>query len=212
MRTTSSFVIMALLSSTALAGPGLAPEEPPLRKAGLFRQGITIELLALGGMQAITPHGTASGADAGIAFQWDLGPRWALRVPIEFGVGGLTSGEGYGELLAIPGVVYRFRNHDDQRWVPYLGGGMRFGSVGIGKSLVGQPLVVACCHDWGDSDGHPDPNTDTELVWGTELWAGVEWNRARWFSLQLAGALGYERILATSVVVLRETLGFRLAF
>jgi hypothetical protein len=211
MRIASSLVV-ALLSSTALAQPGLAPEQPPVHKAGLFHQGIAIELLDIGGIQAITSHGSASGVDGGIVLQWDLGPRWAIRVPIELGVGGFARGEGYGELLAIPGVVYRFRSYDDQRWVPYLGGGVRFGAVGIGNALVGQPLVVACCHDWGDSDGHHDPNIQSSTAWGTELWAGVEWNRTSWFSLQLAGALGYERILATAVVVLRETLGLRFSF
>jgi hypothetical protein len=204
-------LVIALISSTAFAQPGLAPEQAPLRKAGLFHQGISVELLDVGAVQAITPHGRASGGDVGIAFQWDLGPRWALRLPIELGVGGLTNGKGYGELLMIPGVVYRWRSDEAQRWVPYAGGGVRLGSVGIGNTLVGKPLVVACCHDWdwGDSDGHGDPNTESALTVGSELWAGLEWNRTSWFSLQLAGALGYERVAATRVIVLRETLGLR---
>jgi len=204
-------VLVALVPGTVFAQPGLEQAHAP-REDGLFHAGISVELVDLGGMQAFTPHGWASGIDAGIAVQWDLGPRWAIRVPIEIGVGGFAKGEGYGELLVIPGVVYRFRDDERQRWVPYLGGGVRFGSVGIGHVLLGEPLVVACCHDWGDGDGHSDPNTDSAAAVGTELWAGIGWHRASWFSLELAGAAGYERVLATRVIVLRETVGVRLAF
>jgi hypothetical protein len=84
------------------------------------------------------------------------------------------------------------------------------GFVGVGRVLLGQPLVVACCHDWGDDGhGHSDPNTESTGVGGIDLWARLEWNRTRWFSVQLAGAVGFERVLATTVVVVRETIGVR---
>jgi hypothetical protein len=213
---------IALSGSTARAQPGLqAPIPPPLHEEGLFHGGISLELLDLGAFQAITSHGWASGADVGIAVQVDLGPRWALKVPIEFGYGGSKDGSHYGELAIVPGVIYRFRDRDDERWVPYVGGGLRLGVVSIGKTLLGKPLDpvnVACCHDWdfghhGDGGGgHADPYMEDSGTTSPELWAGVAWNRTRWFSLQFAGALGYERVLATSVIVARESVGARFTF
>ena len=206
-------VVLALAPAVAHAQPGVADPAPgPVREDGLFHAGVSVDLVDLGALQAFTPYGRASGVDAGITVQWDLGPQWAIRVPIELGVSGFAKGEGYGELLMIPGVIYRFRNDERQRWVPYLGGGVRLGSVGVGNALLGKPLVVACCHDWGDGDGHGDPNTESTLAMGAELWVGAGWHPTSWFSLEIAGAAGYERVLATRVFALRETLGVRIAF
>ncbi len=208
--------MLALTSGVTHAQPGLvtATRTQPLRRSGLFHQGISVEPLNLGALQAVTSHGHASGIDVGIALHYDLGPNWSLHMPIELGEGGFGGGEGYGELAIVPGVLYRFRDRDDQRWVPYVGGGLRAGYAGVGKTLLGQPLVVACCHDWGDDSGHTgagDPDVEDGSAAGAEAWAGIEWNRTRWFSLQLAGAVAYERVAATSVIVFRETLGFRLS-
>lgn len=217
---------ITLSGSAAGAQPGLQaptpdvpPQGPSLHKEGLFHGGISLELLDVGAFQAITSHGSASGADVGIAMQIDLGRRWALKIPIEFGFGGSKDGAHYGELAIIPGAIYRFRDRDGQRWVPYVGGGLRLGVVSIGKTLLGKPLDpvnVACCHDWhsdhGGGSSHSDPYMEDAGTTSPELWAGVAWNRTRWFSLQLAVALGYERVSATSVVVARETLGARFTF
>jgi hypothetical protein len=218
-------VALSIAGTATAQPPGMQPAtpiaEPALHKEGILHAGISIEPLGIGAIHAITPHGTVTGLDLLIALQVDLGPHWAFRLPIELGAGGTTSGAGYGELAIIPGAIYRFRSSDDQRWVPYVGGGLRLGVVDIGRTLVGKPLqltpVPLCCHDWDwDHGGHSDPNAeDTSTLAGgpsPELWAGTEWNPSRWFSLQLAGAIGYERVFATSVVVIRETLGLRLVF
>jgi hypothetical protein len=206
---------LLLATATASAQPGLSaePGPPPLGKAGYFHTGFSIDLLGLGAVQAITSHDHASGVTAGLALQWDLGPRWALRLPIELSLAGLSNGGGYGELALLPGAIYRFRDADDQRWVPYLGGGLRLASVGIGNTLINRPLVVACCHDWGDGhNGKPDPNVDSEGTTCLDLWAGVEWNRTSWFALQLAGSLGYERLAGVPVIIARELVALRLSF
>lgn len=210
-------ICLALVSARATAQPGLeasSSDEALLRRSGLFHLGISLELMNLGSLQAITSHGKVVGVDFGIALHYDLGPNWSLHMPIEFGAGGFGNGAGYGELAIIPGVLYRFRSHDSQRWVPYVGGGLRAGYVGIGRTLVGLPLTVACCHDWGDDVHHTgkgDPNTENGSASGGELWAGFEWNRTRWFSVQLAGAAAFERVSATNILVFRETLGLRLS-
>jgi hypothetical protein len=214
---TTACLFALLTAHAAHAQPGLAPTPPdaapaPLPKAGLFGVGFSIDLLGLGAIQAITSYGHASGVDVQLALQWDLDSHWALRLPIEFGVGGLTSGAGYGELAIIPGAVYRFRDAAGQRWVPYLGGGLRLGSAGIGNLMINRPLVVACCHDWGSShSGKPDPNVDAEASTGLDLWGGVEWTPTSWFAIQLAGAAGYEHMGGVSVLVLRELVSLRLA-
>jgi hypothetical protein len=207
------------------APSGFVYPPPPLGRSGYFGAGLSVEPLNLGSIQAITSHGSAAGVDVGVAAQLDVGTRWALRLPIEFGAGGFGKGAGYGELVVIPGALYRFRDDADQALVPYVGGGLRLGFVGIGKKLVGEPLVaarmvIACCHDWGDHDdlgggGSSDPNTDTvSTVSGgisVEAWGGYEWHPSRWFSVNLAGAVGYERLKSTTVIVFRETLGIRLS-
>lgn len=213
-------IALVLLAAHAQAQPGLVTstanvtEEAPLQRSGLFHQGISVEPLNLGALQAITSHGKVSGIDLGVALHYDLGPNWSLHMLIELGEGGFGGGDGYGEAAIVPGVMYRFRSHEDQRWVPYLGGGLRVGYVGVGRTLVGLPLVIACCHDWGEDPNHTgkgDPNIEDGSASGGELWAGIEWDRTRWFSLQLAGAAAYERVAATSILVLRETFGIRLS-
>jgi len=223
-------VMMLFGSSVASAQPSMTPSMPidetpiTLRKEGLIHGGVSLELLNLGAVQAFTSHGSAKGVDMGVALQIELGPHLAFKLPIEFGYGGSVNGAHYGELAIVPGVLYRFRDRNDQTWVPYVGGGFRFGVVSIGKTLVGEPLdpvAVACCHDldWGhsSSSGHAsDPYMEdastTSGGMSPELWAGFAWNGTRWFSVQFAGALGYERLLGTSVIVARETIGARITF
>ena len=222
--------MMLLLGSTANAQPSLTSPTVPIDEAPItlhkegMHGGVSLELLNIGAFQAITSHGSAKGVDVGVALQIDLGQHLAFKLPIELGYGGSTNGAHYGELAIVPGILYRFRDHDGQKWVPYVGGGLRFGAVSIGKTLVGEPLdpiAVACCHDlhWdhssssgNDSDPYMEDASATDGGMSPELWAGFAWNGTRWFSVQFAGALGYERLLGTSVIVARETIGARFTF
>jgi hypothetical protein len=214
--------VTLLAASTAEAQPGLRPpataRATATRDVGLFGGGFSIDLLDVGSVQALSSHGHAVGLDVGVGLQLERG-RWALRLPIEFGAGGFGHGAGYAELAIIPGALYHVDRGPEHRWVPYLGGGLRFGAVDIGRTLVGLPLgtqFAACCHDWdwGDGDGGGgDPDTESDGVAASpELWAGFDWNPRRWFSLHIAGALAYERVLATDVIVARETMGMRFSF
>jgi len=201
--------------------PGYVAPPEPVGKVGYLHGGLSVDLLDVGAMQAFTSHGHASGVTLGVMGQIDLGARWALRMPIEISAGGFGDGRGYGELVVVPGAVYRFRSVRDQAWSPYVGGGLRFGFVGIGKRLTGEPLTLACCHDWGGhggfggSSGHADPYVHNTGTWAgdpsVEAWGGIEWAPARWMSFQLAGALVYEHIAGVTVIVLRETLGLRVS-
>ena len=220
---------LGLSSGTARAQPGMqsgvqtpdpavapgGPSEPEPVKSGLLHQGISVELLDLGAMQVHAPGGTVHAVDLGIGFRYELDAHWVIRVPIELGAGGFGTGAGYGELAILPGVLYQVRDHADQHGVPYLGAGARFGFASIGKTLVGQPIAIACCHDWFDDShsGKGDPNSDdvsvTDGAPSVELWAGYAWNVSRWFALELDGALGYERLVGKNVYLVRETLGIR---
>lgn len=222
-------LLMASSSASAQAPGEMAattPAVPELHRSGAFHLGIGIEPPYFGSIQAITPYGHAAGLDVGIALQVDIGKHWAIRTPLELGSGGFGNGAGYGELAFIPGVIYRFRDTDDQRWVSYVGGGTRFGLGGIGRVLINQPLKtqtrnVACCHDWGDGGGwsggggggHADPNTELVVIGlSPEVWFGGELRVNRWLLVNLAGSVGFERTNSTSVFVLRETIGLRATF
>jgi hypothetical protein len=144
------------------------------------------------------------------ALQVDLGSRWALRLPLELGVGGLEDST-FAELGITPGLLYRWRDDADQRWVPYFGGGLRLGVVGAGRGLLGLPLVTvqALDLDFDGHDGGSDPNLESSVGAFPEVWAGVEWHPNRWFALNLGGSYTYMRLLSTNVHVLHERVGVR---
>jgi hypothetical protein len=198
--------------------PGAFAYPAPLHRSGKFHLGLSAQA-DLGMIQGITRHDYAGGVDLLVGARLDLDPHWALRLVTELGAGGFGHGAGYGELAIVPGAVYRYRTADDQTWVPYLGGGLRLGLVGIGNVLVGEPVSIACCHDWGGGGlsgggggGHADPDVHTVFTGvSPEVWGGVDLRLADWLSLTFDGALGFERAVSTSVVVLRETIGVRVS-
>ncbi|RKH88610.1 hypothetical protein D7Y21_13970 [Corallococcus sp. AB045] len=154
----------------------------------------------------------AVGISLQAAFQVDLGARWAFRLPLEAGVGG--SGDStFSELGLTPGLLYRWRSDAAQRWVPYLGAGLKLGAAGAGRAFLGLPLVTtvqSLDFDFDDGDGDSDdPNFESRLGAFPEVWAGVEWHPNRWFSLNVAAAYTYVRLLGTNVHLLHERVGVR---
>lgn len=202
-----------MLLPVVLAVLAAAPASP-LPRAGHFGAGFNVEPLALGSVQAHSAGGTAVGVSLQTALQFDLGPRWALRLPLDLGVGG-SRPANFAELGISPGLLYRWRDDADQRWVPYLGAGLRLGAVGAGRRLLGQPLVMTQqlrSMDWdSDGDGADDPNFESMARASPELWAGVEWRPSRWFALTVSGAYLYTRLMGTGVHVLHERVGLRLS-
>lgn len=196
-------LLVAVLASTPPAGD--------LPRSGYFGAGFSLEPLALGPAQAFSGGGAAVGVSFQAAIQVDLGTRWALRLPLELGVGG-TGDATFAELGFTPGVLYRWRDDADQRWVPYLGGGLKLGAAGAGRDLLGLPLVTVQALDI-DIDHHhggeSDPNLESRVGAFPELWAGVEWHPNRWFSLNLGGAYTYVRVAGTNVHLLHERVGLR---
>jgi hypothetical protein len=197
----------------------LASTPPPdhLPRSGYFGAGVNLEPLAMGPMQAISGGGAAVGLTIQGAIQVDVGPRWALRLPLELGAGG--SGDStFAELALTPGVLYRWRDDADQRWVPYFGGGFKLGLAGANRGLLGLPLVTSEALDTQaldihfhhhDGDSSSDPNDVSRLGAFPELWAGLEWHPTRWFALNLGGAYTYVRLAGTNVHLLHERVGLR---
>ncbi|MBN8467490.1 hypothetical protein JYJ95_13290 [Corallococcus exiguus] len=181
-------------------------------RSGYFGAGVSLEPLSLGPVQAFSGGRVAVGITLQAAFQVDLGARWAFRLPLEVGVGG--SGDStFSELGVTPGLLYRWRHDADQRWVPYLGAGLKLGAAGAGREFLGLPLVTTVQSldlDFDDDDGDSDdPNFESRLGAFPEVWAGVEWHPNRWFSLNVAAAYTYVRLLGTNVHLLHERVGVR---
>ncbi|RKH42930.1 hypothetical protein D7Y23_30280 [Corallococcus sp. AB050B] len=183
-------------------------------RSGRFGAGISLEPISLGPIQAFSGGRTAVGISLQAAFQVDLGARWAFRLPLEVGYGG--SGDAtFSELGVTPGLLYRWRSDADQRWVPYLGAGLKLGAVGAGREFLGFPLITSVqsldldFDDFDDDDGESDPNLESRLGAFPEVWAGVEWHPNRLFSLNLGVAYTYVRILGTNVHLLHERVGVR---
>ncbi|NOK11157.1 hypothetical protein [Corallococcus exercitus] len=197
-------LLVVVLASTAT--PGDVP------RSGYFGAGVNLEPLAVGPMQAFSGGRTAVGISLQASFQLDLGSRWAFRLPLEVGVGG--SGDAtFSEVGVTPGLLYRWRDDANQRWVPYFGGGLKLGAAGAGRELLGLPLVTTVqsldldFDDDGDSES--DPNFESRLGVFPEVWAGVEWHPNRWFALNLGAAYTYVRLLGTNVHLLHERVGVR---
>ncbi|RKG85512.1 hypothetical protein D7W82_19320 [Corallococcus sp. CA049B] len=195
-------LLVVVLASTATAGD--------VPRSGYFGAGVNLEPLSLGPVQAFSGGRVAVGISLQAALQVDLGSRWAFRLPLEVGVGG--SGDStFSELGVTPGLLYRWRSDADQRWVPYLGGGLKLGAAGAGREFLGLPLVTTVQSlDFDDDDGDSDdPNFESRLGAFPEVWAGVEWHPNRWFSLNVQAAYTYVRVLGTNVHLLHERVGVR---
>lgn len=209
----------------AVADPTTSAPPVVVRKEGLFALGVSWEALQLGTLEAFgAGHSSAGGVRIGTAFDIDVGPQWEIRVPIRIQVVG-SGGDEFGELTLSPGVAYRFRQSTTQTWVPYLGAGLKLGVVSAGHGLLGQPLVAAprVPRGFGDlfddhhhhadgSTGGSNPDLETDLDAGLELWAGVTCHPSRLFSIDFGLEYGYARVHGAGVSALAEFVGARFSF
>lgn len=211
----------------AFTGAGLPPAAPAppalaaaasLGKAGAFGKGINLEA-ALVAVQALGPGGAEAGAGLAVIPQFDLGPRWAFRVPITVDATFASSPGGFADISLTPGLVHRWRTHQDQTWIPYLGGGLKLGSFGAGHALLGLPSVavagVFIGHHHLDLDGGnhaDDPDFEVGLRVAPELWAGLEVHPCSWFSVDLGATYAWVRLSGENLHLLREVVGLRLSF
>jgi len=206
---------------SALAAAALLPwcghaAAQELPKEGLFSAGIGVVLLSLGPTQVFSKAGHASGLRLSAGAQLDLGPRWALRLPLVIAASDGSHGGG-AELALSPGLVYRFRYRAQQGLVPYLGAGVELGMFGADRRILGKPLlpvphtdVSALLHE------HPhnasDPNFDTVGTVGGVAWAGASLHASQLVSVdfELAG----EAVAIDGVVVeaIAESVALHLTF
>jgi hypothetical protein len=202
-------------TAPAPAPPPAPAGPPPLGKSGAFGAGINVELLALGGAQAISTGGAEGGLAVATMLQLDLGVKWALRIPLAFDVT-TTGGQhgGFADLSISPGVLHRWRSHADQRWIPYVGGGVKLGGFEAGHELLGQPIVTTAALDFDHhhGSGSHDPNVEFRLRAAPEVWVGVEWHSTSWFALDLGATYAWTRIAGENVHLVRELLGVRFSF
>jgi hypothetical protein len=211
-------LILALATPPAPAPPPPPPAAPTIvarpapahRRTGLFGVGLGLDILQAGPMQVIASGGTSMGAVVGIGVEVDLGAHTALRVPLEIGYAGSRSTGSDGverssvflEAGLAPSVVYRFRDERGQRWVPYVGAGVRLGGFMFGRRLLGLAP-------------NPPPATEQEFVRlgaAPELTVGLLFTPVRWFSLRLAAEDTYVFVAHTSVHALSETIAPRFSF
>jgi len=194
----------AQLSQSPMTGPASLP------RTGLFGVGLGIDLLQLGPMQVISSGGSSQGLLVGTGVEIDLGPRMALRIPIEIAYAGSSSNDSNGvERSTIftfaglsPGLIYRFRTERQQRWTAYVGGAARLGGFLFGRALLGAAP-------------NPPPATTqefTRLGAAPELTVGALFTPARWFSLRIGLDYTYIFVAHTNVQVVSETIAPRFSF
>jgi hypothetical protein len=200
---------MAPPADAAIVYAASPPEARPLTRTGLLRRGINIDLLELGAIQALGPGGSTAGILLGIGPEFDLGSRAAIRAPLQLAVAVDTSGAGadraeassFFDLVLAPAFVYRFRYQQDQRWVPYLGGGLDLGLFQFGRQLLGlQPSPPGTAQAFVRVGMAPD------------VFGGLLYSPSRLFSLRLAAGYTYFYVAHTSLHVLSETLAARFSF
>jgi hypothetical protein len=181
----------------------------PLTRTGFFKRGINFDLLELGSIQAIGRGGSTAGILLGLGPEFDLGPRAAIRIPLQLAVAVDTSApttdqteaSSFFALVLAPGFVYRFRHAQNQTWVPYLGGGLDLGLFQFGRQLLGlEPSPAGTAQAFVRAGVAP------------ELFGGILYSPTRIFSLRFAAGYTYFFVAHTSLHVLSETLSARFSF
>jgi hypothetical protein len=207
--------IAAPVATTPVQAHPAALAVVPLGKAGAFGKGIHIELLSVGAAQVVSAGGAEGGIGLATAVQFDLGPRWAFRLPIALDVTLAKKPGGFADLSITPGLLHRWRSVADQRWVPYAGGGVKLGSFGAGHELLDLPIVVTSALEIGDhhvGGGSHDPNFEVRLRAAPEVWGGVEYHTSSWFCLNLGATYSWIRLASANVHLIREMVGIRFSF
>ena len=199
-----------------------------LPRSGGLGAGVNLEPVALGSIQAFGPAGVRAGVSFMAAVQIDLGPRWALRLPIDFSVAGASPGDGYADLGFTPGVLHRWREDADAGVVPYVGGGFKLGIASVGEFLLASPVLAQSTgqlsqglnrfhhnhHSFaGTSGGSNTEDGDETFRFGAfpEIWLGLELHPSRWFAFDLGLTYVYVRMAGMNVSSLRERIGLRLS-
>jgi hypothetical protein len=193
-------------SGSAYANEVAGVEQPS--PAGLFRRGINIELLGIGAAQAVGPKATSGGIMLAHGAEIDLGPRLALRLTVHVAVApgsstlnGDSEADLFGAAFFAPGVVYRFRDSDRQKWIPYVTAAVDLGSYQFGRHLLGLEAAPA---------GHAQSFSRSGAAPAAGV--GILFSPARLFSLRFGVDYAYFYVAHTSLHLLSETLAVRFSF
>ena len=103
------WIALLVIGFAGLAPTVHAQDSPALGKSGRFGAGIGIEPLGLGPAESWTRFGGAVGFAIVGAVQFDLGPRWAFRLPLSLDDTIRENDVAYGALALSPGLLYRWR-------------------------------------------------------------------------------------------------------
>lgn len=144
----------------------------------------------------------------GIGPEFDLGPRAAIRIPVQIAVAfdagrstEETEAKSFVELGLGPRFVYRFRSRQNQSLVPYLGGGLDMGIFQFGRQLLGlEPSPAGTAQAFVRAGIAP------------AVFGGVLYSPTRIFSLRFAVDYTYFYVAHTSLHVLSETVAARFTF
>lgn len=212
----SPLLAPALALGLLVQQPNEAPYPPAatiiggLPPTGVFEKGLGLNLLQLGPLEVISAGDAAYGVALGLGVEIDLGPRTALRIPLEINYAGSSNTDGNGvEQSTVfayvglsPGIVYRFRSERDQRWTAYLGGALKLGGFMFGRQLLGVAP-------------NPPPATMQEFTRAgaaPDLMAGFLFTPFRWLTWRIALDYTYIFVAHTGVHTLSETIGPQLSF
>jgi hypothetical protein len=208
-------LLLVLFVAGLLCALGHRAAAQELPKEGIFAHGIGAIPLSFGPVQVFSKEGHASGLRVSAGVQLDLGPRWALRLPLVLAAADGTNG-GYAEIDLSPGMLYRFRYRADQTVVPYFGAAAKLGGFGADREFLGKPLLPVTVHATDlfheHHHGSSDPNFDTVFSVAGEAWLGASVHASRLFSVDfdVAGeALPIDGVL---VGALTETMALRFTF
>ena len=187
--------------------PPVAATTPP-RRAGLFHRGINIDLLELGSVQAFGAGGSATGIALGHGAELDLGSRFALRLPLRIaaapGSTTIQGDSGAGAFVAAvlaPGIVYRFRETERQRFIPFVTAAIDLGAYSFGRHLLGlEPAPEDHGQDFARSGPAPSAGV------------GLLYSPVSVFALRLAVDYTYLFVAHSSLHLLSETVGIRFSF
>jgi hypothetical protein len=206
--------VLVLLAASLRSGHARAQQALP--KEGRFGAGISVTPLALGPMEVFSAGGQALGVRLWGGVEIGLGSRWALRLPLVLAAASGGTRKGYSEIDIVPGVLYRFRSSVDERFTPYVGAGVKLGGFGADRPLLGKPLLgtvqQALDLDHHSSHHTDDPDFETSVTVGGELWLGASWHLGRLFSLDAEMSASLVPVSSVVVVALAQTLAGRVTF
>jgi hypothetical protein len=212
-----NFLVSLFTLATVLLVSDHAAAQEELPKEGLFASGIGVIPVSLGPIQAFSKGGHALGLRLAAGAQIDLGPRWAVRVPVVIAGASGGSLSDYVEIDVVPGVLYRFRDRVNEGFTPYVGAGVKLGGFGADRPLLGKPVVAVLRpavsrNDLFDEHHHSDPNFDAAASIGAELWAGGSWHASRLLSLDFDLTGAFVPVDGALIAVVAETAALRFTF